>query len=142
MRISTKIRYSVRALLYLAVNEEGKPLQIRDIAKHEKLSVRYLENLFTNLRASGILSSVKGKGGGFMLNKPSEKINLLEVIKAVEGNISIVGCIGSDAFCRNSSDCITKDIWNNANTYLKDFFRSITLKDMMEDHKKRIKKKK
>jgi len=84
MKLSTKVRYTVRALLDLAVNDNGKPSQIKDIARRQDLSVRYLENLFSNLRAGGILISSKGRGGGFSLSREPSKVNLLDVIEIVE----------------------------------------------------------
>ncbi len=141
MKLSTKTRYTVRALLDLAVNDKGKPLQIKDIARRQDLSSRYLENLFTSLRANGILISSKGKGGGFRLSKVPSMINLLDVIEAVEGKLLLSGCVGSDTFCKKSVDCITRDIWTKANDKLKFFFQSITLNDLIKKHIKKAKNK-
>ncbi len=139
MKISTKTRYTVRALLDLAVNDKGKPSQIKDIARRQDLSTRYLENLFSALRADGILTSTKGKGGGFSLSRAPSRINLLDVIQAVEGKLILVNCIESASFCKRYADCITRDIWTNANKKLKELFKSITLKNLIEDYKKKIK---
>lgn len=141
MKLSTKTRYTVLALLDLAVNDNGKPSKIKNIASRQDLSTRYLENLFTNLRADGILISSKGQGGGFSLSRDPSKINLLEVIEAVEGKFSLVDCIESDSFCQKSADCITRNIWKKANNNLKDFFKAITLKDLIRDYKKKAKNK-
>ena len=141
MKLSTKTRYTVRALLDLAVNDKGKPSQIKDIARRQDLSPRYLENLFTNLRASGILISSRGKGGGFRLSKAPSMVNLLDVLEAVEGKLLLASCVGSDSFCKKSADCIARDIWTKANNNLKVFFQSITLKDLIKEHKKRAKDK-
>ncbi len=141
MKISTKTRYTVRALLDLAVNDKGKPSQIKDIARRQDLSVRYLENLFSALRADGILTSSKGKGGGFSLSRAPSRINILDVIQAVEGKLILVSCIESDSFCQRYADCITRNIWKKANNRLKEFFKSITLKNLIEDYKKKVKNK-
>ncbi len=136
MKLSTKARYAVRALIDLAVNYENGMGQVKKIAENQELSVRYIENLFTNLRAAGILQSFKGKGGGFSLNRDPDKINLLDVIQVVEGDLSLVGCVESSSFCKNSKKCTVKNVWTKATKILKDYFRSVTLKDMIRDYKK------
>ncbi len=141
MKLSTKTRYTVRALIDLAVNDRGKPSQIKDIARRQDLSKRYLENLFTSLRANGILISSKGRGGGFSFNRALIKIDLLEVIEAVEGKMSLSGCVESDSFCKRSSDCVARNIWMKANDILKDYFHSITLNDLLKEYKKKAKNK-
>lgn len=135
MKLTTKARYAVRAILELAMNHKDSPGQIRVIAKKQQISIRYLENLFTALRAAGILTSNKGKGGGFLLARPPQDINLLDIIQVVEGKISLVECAETKRFCRKSRDCVMQEIWQTASINLMNYFRSITLFDLMQKQK-------
>jgi len=140
MKLSTKTRYTLRALIDLAINGKKGPVQIKEIASRQNLSIRYLENLFTVLRAQGLLNSSKGKGGGFILNRDPKDINLLEVIEIVEGKLSLVGCVESDSYCQLWDDCVTRLLWIKASKILSDFFKSYTLQDMVNEYN-RIKNK-
>ncbi len=136
MKLSTRTRYAVRALVDLGVNYKGRPIQIKDIAKRQKLSVRYLENLFTVLRAGGILISEKGHGGGFSLAKNPKNINILEVVELVEGKISLVDCLVNYTICDNIPTCVTHDIWREINDTIIANLKKITLKSLIEKYYK------
>ncbi|MBN1897633.1 MAG: Rrf2 family transcriptional regulator [Spirochaetes bacterium] len=140
MKLSTKARYAVRSLLDLALNYKGRPVQIKEIAERQDVSVRYLENLFTKLRANGILVSEKGKGGGFLLARPSEEIKLLDVISTVEGDLSLVNCVKSPSQCKRSSSCVMKDLWADLSQAMIRSLKSKTLKDLVKDYHTKISK--
>ncbi len=141
MKLSTKTRYVVRALVDLAVNYNGSPVQIKDIAKRELLSVRYLENLFTVLRAGGILKSEKGHGGGFKLGKKPEDISLLDVVELIEGKVVIVDCLADGSLCEIKSDCITHDVWEEINNAIIDILKKTTIADLMKKYRAKKRKK-
>ena len=139
MKLSTRSRFAVRALLDIAINYKGKPVQIKNIAKRQSLSGRYLENIFTPLRNAGILNSIKGKDGGFMLAKKPNEINILEIVQIMEGPISIVDCVGAPGSCRRSTLCVTRRIWDDLNKNIKDSLAVKNLDDLIKEFKKQIK---
>jgi Rrf2 family cysteine metabolism transcriptional repressor len=138
MKLSTKSRYAVRGLLDLAVNCNSEVGLIKDIANRQTISESYLENLFTVLRAAGLLESSRGRGGGFRLAKAPHQISVLEVIETLEGSISLTRCIDSPTHCSRSAYCVVRDVWRKSSENLKETFSSITLQDLLVDHKKRI----
>jgi len=140
MRISTKSRYAIRALLDIAVNYVGEPVQIKEIAKRQGISERYLENILTLLRAAGILLSEKGKGGGFTLAKEPSEINMFDVIQIVEGKISIVKCVTTPSTCVHSPKCVARDVWTKLSNGMKRTLSSITLQDLIVKYRKKMKK--
>ena len=137
MKLSTKTRYAVRALLDLNSNFENTPVSIKDIAKRENISERYLENIFHALKNAGYLNSIKGKGGGFSLNTPLNEINLLQLIETLEGELLIVECVGDNFTCKKDN-CQTSKLWSLINKKMKDTLSSITLADI-ETYKRRNK---
>lgn len=140
MRISTKSRYAIRALLDIAVNYKGDPVQIKEIARRQNISERYLENILTLLRAAGILLSEKGKGGGFILAKDPSEINMFDVIQIVEGKISIVKCVTSPSACIRSPKCVARDIWVKLSNGMKETLSSITLQDLIIKYRQKMKR--
>ncbi len=132
MRLSSKTRYAVRALIDLAVNYKGRPVLIKEIAKRQNISVRYLENIFTVLRAGGILHSNKGSGGGFYLDKEPKFINVLEVVNLLEGGVSLVECVDSSIECHIVKKCVTRDVWSNLNEVIKKNLASVTLDNLIK----------
>ncbi len=136
MRLSTKARYAVRALVDLGAHENGTPLQIKDIAARENLSVRYLENLFTLLRSANILKSSKGKNGGFLLARNPEDITIREIIEVVEGDLAVVSCVIMPDSCDKALNCTTRKVWNKMSKALINTLNSITLAELIADYKK------
>lgn len=129
MKLSTKTRYAVRAIMDLNKNYTDMPVSIKDIAGRENISERYLENIFHALKKAGILNSSKGKGGGFSLNRKLEDINLLELIEILEGEMMIVECAGEHTDC-DVDNCRTSKLWRLINSKLKDTLSNITLADI------------
>ena len=138
MRLLTRSRYAVRAILDLAMNQDDKPVFIRQIAEREGLSERYLENLFLQLKRAGILESSKGRGGGFRLAKPPEEITILEIVEVVEGKISLVACVEDESVCENVDICAPHDLWKELAENIRDFLRNYTLKDLIELQREKL----
>ena len=134
MKLSTKSRYALRAIIELDAMSDGKPIFVREIAKRQDISERYLENIFTQLRANGVLISVKGKNGGFKLAKDPKDINLLDIVTAVEGKLSIVECAGNPNSCDRSADCVSREVWDEINTTLVDKIASYKLDEIISRH--------
>ncbi|MGZ3514624.1 MAG: RrF2 family transcriptional regulator [Thermodesulfobacteriota bacterium] len=135
MRLSTQSRYGVRAIFDIAYHSAGLETQVKDISRRQGISQRYLEQIFQKLKRAGIVGSKRGPLGGYFLGKKPEDITLAEVIRVTEGNINPVLCINpgdSTQPCERSGECVTQIVWNEAGKRLKDYFGSVTVKDLCE----------
>ncbi len=133
MRITTKGRYAVRAITQLAKVPDDKPLSIRRISEMEDISPEFLEQIFFKLRKSNIISSVRGPGGGFRLNRKPMDISIAELFDAVEEGLYLTPCIrDSDSSCKRSSDCIVEALWNNSYLHFRHYFEMTTLQDVLD----------
>jgi len=133
MRLSTQSRYGVRAIFDIAYHSEGLETQVKDISRRQGISKRYLEQIFQKLRRAGIVGSKRGPSGGYFLGKKSEDITIGEVIRVTEGGINPVLCVNpvdSTQPCERSGECVTQIVWNEAGQRLKDYFDSVTIKDL------------
>ncbi len=133
MRLSTQSRYGVRAIFDIAYHSEGLETQVKDISRRQRVSPRYIEQIFQKLKRAGIIGSKRGPSGGYFLNKKPEEITIGGIIKVTEGNINPVLCINeedSTRSCEQSGECVTEVIWNEAGNRLKEYFDSITVKDL------------
>jgi len=133
MRLSTQSRYGVRAIFDIAYNSEGLETQVKDISRRQGISQRYLEQIFQKLRKAGIVGSKRGPSGGYFLNKKPEHITVGEVIRITEGDIAPVLCVDpedSSQPCERSGECVTQIVWNEAGKRLKEYFDSVTIKDL------------
>lgn len=130
MRITTKGRYGLRAVIRLALDESGRPLPIRKIANEEALSSEFLEQIFFRLKKAGIIQSTRGAGGGFTLSRPPESITVLEILEAVGEEINLSPCSNDDDFdCNRQETCSTAGIWKEGTTLMRNFFQGVTLLD-------------
>jgi|APFre7841882590_1041340.scaffolds.fasta_scaffold22058_3 Rrf2 family protein len=133
MRLSTHTRYGVRAIFDIAYHSEGLETQVKDISRRQGISQRYLEQIFQKLKRAGIIGSKRGPSGGYFLSKKPENITVGEVIRVTEGGIIPVLCVNpenSTQPCERSGECVTQIIWNEAGKRLKEYFDSITIKDL------------
>jgi Rrf2 family transcriptional regulator, cysteine metabolism repressor len=131
MKLSTKGRYAVRAILDLAQNNKDGLVLVKDIAKRQKISERYLERLFLALKKAGLVKSVRGAHGGFTLAKSPRQIKLLDVVRVSEGPLSLVDCVVDGEICPRSSNCVTRDVWTELQAAMDNVLGSITLQDLM-----------
>ena len=132
MKLSTKGRYSIRALIDLALHPDEGPILVRDIAKRQRISERYLEQLFIPLRVAGLVRGIQGAHGGFILIKPPAEIRLSEVIRATEGSTAPVNCVDEPRLCLQSSTCPTRYIWAKIKRAIDKVLESTTLQDLVE----------
>ena len=133
MRLSTQSRYGVRAIFDIAYNSEGLETQVKDISRRQGISQRYLEQIFQKLKKGGIVGSKRGPSGGYFLNKRPEDITVGEVIRITEGGINPVLCVNpedSSQPCEKVGECVTQVIWNEAGERLKEYFDSVTIRDL------------
>jgi Rrf2 family protein len=132
MRLSTRSRYGLRAMVELALNYNKQLVMLKIIAKRQELSVRYLENIMTTMVAGGLVNSTRGKKGGFSLARDPEKIKASEVVQLLEGSLAPVACVDNPALCKKNETCVTRDIWKKMKQSMVSVLDDITLKDMAE----------
>ena len=140
MKLSSKGRYAVMALADLAKFDPNEPVSLRDISLRQGISLVYLEQLFLKLKKNKIVSSVRGKKGGYTLNKNASEINISEVLSAVEEKIKTVGCEKhSKKGCNGkSAKCITHNLWDELEDYINGFFEKKKISDLINKRDNRI----
>ncbi len=116
----------------IALNSDGGPVLLRDIAKRQDISAQYLEHLVAPLIRAGILRSIRGAKGGIVLAKPPEEIELSRVIEVLEGSVAPVECVDNPALCARSDVCVTRDVWSDIKAAIMGVLESLTLKDLMD----------
>lgn len=126
MRLTTKGRYAVTAMLDLAINSQEKPVNLNDISERQAISLSYLEQLFSKLKRNQLVKSVRGPGGGYLLNGTSDDINIAQVISAVNESMDVSRCEGR-ANCHNGKQCLTHNLWMDLSDRIYDFLNSISL---------------
>ncbi|MHB0776258.1 Fe-S cluster assembly transcriptional regulator IscR [Halomonas sp. WWR20] len=133
MRLTTKGRYAVTAMLDLALHTEQGPISLADISKRQAISLSYLEQLFARLRRAHLVTSVRGPGGGYLLGLPAERISVAGVIDAVDESVDATRCQGlSD--CQQGDTCLTHHLWCELSDEIHGFLDGITLKDLVARH--------
>jgi Rrf2 family iron-sulfur cluster assembly transcriptional regulator len=135
MKISTRGRYGTRMMLDLAAHHDQGPTPLREIAKRQNLSVKYLEQLIIPLKAAGYIRSVRGAKGGYTLARKPDKINVGQIIKVLEGGLSLVDCVEDPKVCDRRKKCPTRDIWLRMSERLMEELSSLTLRDVLDGKK-------
>lgn len=132
MRLTTRGRYAVTALLDLALqaSTNDEPITLAEIAGRQSISVAYLEQLFSKLKRSGLVSSSRGAMGGYRLAKPSHEIAILDIIEAVNESVDATMCDGQGN-CRNGAKCITHDLWQELSSQIEGYLSGVTLADLV-----------
>ena len=132
MKISTRGRYGLRALLDLALHQGKEPMLLKDIAQRQEISLPYLERLITPLIAAGIVKSTRGARGGVLLLKPPTEIKLIEVVELLEGSVAPVDCVNNPNICSRSALCATRDVWIEMKEAMIQILDCTTLQDLAE----------
>ena len=131
MRLTTKGRFAVTAMVDLAMSGGERPVTLADISQRQKISLSYLEQLFGKLRRKALVSSVRGPGGGYRLTRPTAEVSVGEIIIAVDEPIDATQCRGKEN-CRDDHKCITHDLWTDLNRHIFDYLSSVSLFDLVE----------
>ena len=134
MKLTSRGRYAVTAILDIALHGKSLPVSLADIAERQAISLSYLEQLFAQLRREGLVHSVRGPGGGYQLGKSPEEINLGMIIAAVNENVDVSKCKGSGN-CSNNSRCLTHSLWERLEIQIEHFLHTITLAELVEEHR-------
>jgi Rrf2 family cysteine metabolism transcriptional repressor len=132
MKLSTRTRYAVRAIIELAQNGNSKPLQLKIIAQRQDISVKYLEQLMAILRSSGFVRSIRGSKGGYVLAKAPNQIKLNEVLHRLEGSVATVECVENEDYCSRSADCASRYLWVQVEQAIEKVLEAITLQDLVD----------
>lgn len=133
MRLTTKGRYAVTAMLDLAYHSSRRPVALTDIAKRQDISLSYLEQLFAKLRRAGMVTGVRGPGGGYQLSRPAREINIAEIITAVDETLDSTRC-GGQGNCQNNQPCLTHELWMGLSEQIRAYLAGISLGDLLARH--------
>jgi Rrf2 family iron-sulfur cluster assembly transcriptional regulator len=132
MKLTSKGRYAVTAILDLAFHLQQGPVSLAHIAKRQDISLSYLEQLFTRLRKQKLVRSTRGPGGGYSLSRPADRISVAEVVAAVDELVDATRCSGAGN-CHDGEQCLTHDLWDDLSRQIVDFLGEITLQDLLDD---------
>lgn len=133
MKLTTKGRYAVTAMLDLAVNGKDKPITLAEISERQDISLSYLEQLFSRLRRQHLVKSLRGPGGGYLLSRPSHEIDIAAVISAVDEGVDSTRCKG-ERNCLSENKCLTHDLWVELSQQIYDFLSAISLQDLVKQN--------
>jgi len=132
MKLSTRTRYGMRAILDLAERGGGRPLQLKVIAQHQDISIKYLEQLMAVLRSAGLVRSIRGSKGGYLLAKAPNQIKLSDIFNCLEGPVVTAECIEDEDYCIRAADCVVRQVWAQVEDVIRNLLQSITLQDLMD----------
>jgi len=130
MRLTTRGRYAVTAMLDLALHSENRPVSLAEISERQTISLSYLEQLFSRLRKAGLVDSVRGPGGGYLLVGQAELVCVADIIKAVNESVDSTNC-GGRGDCQGGSICLTHNLWDDLSRQINDFLSGISLADLV-----------
>ncbi len=138
MRISTKGRYGLRAMIDLAENyTNGTPVFLSDIARRQEVSEKYLEHIFSALNKGRIVKAQRGRKGGYLLSRAPDQITIYDIITVLEGPCTIVDCVGDNSVCDRTKVCITREIWSTLGAAMQGILSGYTLASLVEMQKLR-----
>ena len=133
MKLSMRTRYGIRAMLELAVNHSNRPLQIKVIGHRQDISVKYLEQLMAILKSAGLVRSIRGAKGGYILARNPDQIKLSDVFNAFEGHSAITAeCVEDESCCARAAECVARWVWGRVQLSIETVLQSITLQDLVD----------
>lgn len=138
MRGTTKLRYALRAMVELARTYGMGPVMVETIALKQSISRKYLENLLTNLRNAGLVSSVRRSKGGYVLAIAPDKVTAYDVAVAVEGEIAVMDCVAHPGSCPKQELCPTMELWTDLSMQIRRILDAVTLQELMERYSKKL----
>jgi len=130
MKISTKGRYGLRALLDLAAHPDDGPRRLDAIAESQAISRNYLHSLMIALKAAGLVRSRRGSQGGYVLARPAREITLARILQVLEGPLALADCVEDERLCRRAKNCVAHDMWSELSADIENLFASVTLADL------------
>lgn len=136
MKISTRVRYGTRLMVQLGVNYKKGQMFLKEISKQEDISEKYLSQIILLLKSQGLVNSIRGAKGGYVLAKDPRNITLKEIYEALEGEIELVECINKPLTCNRSSMCVTSDLWRSVGAGIAVILGTTTLNDLVKNVRK------
>ncbi len=137
MKISTKGRYALRLMVDLAVTGDGAPVSLRDVARRQQISDKYLEQIVTPLSRAGLVRSVRGAGGGYLLTRAPEDYTVGDILRPLEGDLAPVECATDAEYCERCDQCVTVELWQEIHRAVSDVVDHTTLADLVERQRKK-----
>lgn len=131
MKLTTKGRFAVTAMADLALQPVTEPVTLAEISERQKISLSYLEQLFSKLRRNALVDSVRGPGGGYRLARPTAEISIADIVQAVDEPIDATQCKGLEN-CHGDRKCLTHDLWTSLNVHILEYLAGTTLKDVVD----------
>ena len=140
MKISTKGRYGLRAIIDIAAHDANEPIPIKEVSSRQEISENYLEQIIFPLKRAGIVKSVRGAQGGYLLSRPASKITVGEVLRALEGDLSPVECLanGEEPDCSRAQRCATLPLWRALQEAINQVVDNTTIQDLVDNHQKTV----
>ena len=138
MNLTTKSRYAVTAMLDLAGQKREKPVSLADISRRQEISLSYLEQLFSKLRKNGLVTSIKGPGGGYILARSANKVSVADIVDSVDENVDVTRCSGKGN-CQGGAVCLTHQLWSEFSEEIRNYLSGINLENLKDrEHVKRV----
>lgn len=134
MKVSTKTRYGIRLMIDLGINYGKGSIFLKDIAKREEISEKYLSQIIIPLRTAKLVNSFRGAHGGYVLSRPPEEISMRDIFEALEGNFDLLNCIHKPEKCERSTICVTREIWNDLGATIAQKLESMLLSDFVKKY--------
>lgn len=135
IKISTRVLYGLRAIIYMGLNKDRWPIPLSEIANRQNIPLRYIEQIFIRFKKSGIVKSIRGVKGGYVLREGYENISLLDIVEAADNRITLVWCLTptSKRKCPIVGECMLADIWSNLVENIRSYLSGISLKSLLEE---------
>jgi Rrf2 family protein len=137
MKLTTKGRYGLRLMVELALHKEDDLVTLREISKHQEISVKYLWSLITPLQRAGLVKAIRGAHGGYTLAKPASEITVWDIVVEVEGPLSIVDCVADASACHREPLCVARDVWVEVSKKIEQTLDAITLSDIVKRYEQK-----
>ncbi|MEG1878335.1 MAG: RrF2 family transcriptional regulator [Pseudoflavonifractor sp.] len=137
MKISTKGRYALRLMLDLAIHSDGAAVPLKDVAQRQEISDKYLEQIVTQLSRGGLVRSVRGAGGGYLLTRAPKDYAVGEILRQLEGDLAPVSCVSGGVCCQRAEHCVTMEVWEKIQTAVDGVVDHITLEDLVERYREK-----
>ncbi|MBU0756334.1 MAG: Rrf2 family transcriptional regulator [Planctomycetes bacterium] len=131
MKLSTRVRYAVRAVMDLGTYSEGNLVLLKEIAKRQHVSVKYLENIFASLRKADIVKGVRGAKGGYKLAREASGISVYDIVLAMQGFVAPVGCVEDSGTCGETDDCVAREVWFEVSEAVSKVLKRFTIEEMI-----------
>jgi Rrf2 family protein len=132
LKISSRTRYGIRTMLEIATGKPNTGIFQKDIARNQDISIKYLDHIIYALKASQLISNVKGKKSGYMLTRKPAEISLYDIHNAFEPGVCVVECLSGNYECKRQTDCLVVGFWKNLNDLIVDYFKSVTIEDLIK----------